>query len=253
MADTLVIVPTYNERDGIEALVREVFANLPAAHLLVVDDNSPDGTGRLADELSAAEPRLHVLHRARKEGLGRAYVAGFRWALDRGYEYVFEMDADLSHNPEDLPRLLNTVRTTADVAIGSRFIGGVRVINWPLSRLVLSKGAAAYVRLITGLPICDPTSGYKCYRRAVLEAMDIDSIRSIGYAFQIETIHRAWLAGFRLLEVPIVFEDRRVGVSKMSGWIVGEALGVVWRLCLGNCFRRRPRRRHPQSRAAAGG
>lgn len=253
MNDALVVIPTYNEKENVREIARAVTTACPQADLLIVDDNSPDGTGRMADELAAKEPRIHVLHRTDKQGLGRAYVAGFKWALERHYPFIFEMDADFSHNPADVPRLLEAART-ADIALGSRYIGGVRVINWPLSRLFLSKGAAVYVRVITGMPVTDPTSGFKCYRRAVLEEIDLDHIRSNGYSFQIETIHQAWMRGFRIAEVPITFEERRSGFSKMSAKIVREALWMVWKLWFRCGLRRQPRQKvHPRSVLGTGG
>lgn len=251
MGDTLVIIPTYNERENVEAVSAAVHAALPAADLLFVDDASPDGTGDLADALAARDPRIHVLHRAGKQGLGRAYVAGFQWALQRAYGFIFEMDADFSHDPSDVPRL-RTKAGEADLVLGSRFVGGIRITNWPLSRLMLSVSAAAYVRLVTGMPFADPTGGFKCYRRAVLEAMDLETICSNGYSFQIETLHRAWIGGFRVVEIPIIFEDRRAGTSKMNTSIVGEALALVWRLAVRSRFRRRPAGVHPHSVAAGG-
>lgn len=247
MSRTLVIVPTYNESENVGPLSAAILAACPGAEILFIDDGSPDGTGARIDEMIRSEPRIHVLHRPAKSGLGRAYVAGFRWALDREYEFIFEMDADFSHRPSDLPRLLEA-GDRADVAIGSRYRGGIRVMNWPLNRLLLSKGAALYVRLLCGLPVEDPTSGFKCYRRAVLEQIDTDSLHSNGYSFQIETLHRAWMRGFRLEEVPIVFEDRAVGISKMHSGIVREALWMVWRLWAQSGFRRKP----PRNAAGAG-
>jgi dolichol-phosphate mannosyltransferase len=208
--------------------------------LLVVDDNSPDGTGKLADELAAKHPEVHVLHRAEKNGLGRAYLAGFKWALERGYEFVFEMDGDFSHNPDDVPAFLEAAQQ-ADLVLGSRYMNGIRIINWPLSRLMLSKGAAFYVRVITGMPITDPTGGYKCFRRAALLALNLDAVRSNGYSFQIELTHKLWRQGYRVAEVPIIFTERVEGHSKMSGHIVSEALFMVWRLFFQNGCRRSPR------------
>lgn len=251
MGDTLVIIPTYNERENVEAVSAAVHAALPSTDLLFVDDASPDGTGDLADALAARDTRIHVLHRAGKQGLGRAYVAGFQWALARAYGFVFEMDADFSHDPSDVPRL-RAKAAEADLVLGSRFVGGIRITNWPLSRLMLSVSAAAYVRLVTGMPFADPTGGFKCYRRAVLEAMDLESIRSNGYSFQIETLHCAWISGFRVVEIPIIFEDRRAGTSKMNTSIVGEALALVWRLAIKSRFQRRPAAVHPHSVAAGG-
>lgn len=251
MSDTLVIIPTYNEKENAESVARAVLAACPEADLLFVDDNSPDGTGELADELAASEPRIHVLHREQKQGLGRAYIAGFRWALERpDYRFIMEMDADFSHDPQAVPQL-RAAAQTADLVLGSRYIGGIRVINWPLNRLILSTGAALYVRLITGMPFTDPTGGFKCFRREVLAAMELDAIRSNGYSFQIEMTHTAWHLGFRIAESPIVFEERREGQSKMSGGIVNEALWMVWKLLARCGYRRRPRGVHPHSVAAA--
>jgi len=246
MADGLIITPTFNERDNVEAISQAALAALPDTDYLFVDDNSPDGTGELLDRLAAADPRIHVLHRPGKQGLGRAYVAGFLWALERTYSYVFEMDADFSHNPAELPRL-RAAAEKADLVLGSRFVGGIRITNWPLSRLMLSVCAATYVRAITGMPFADPTGGFKCYRREVLEEIDVPTLRSNGYSFQIETLHRAWIRGFRVVELPIVFEDRRSGVSKMNRSIVSEAFGLVGRLALRSRFRRRPWGVHPRS------
>jgi dolichol-phosphate mannosyltransferase len=248
MNPVLVIVPTYNERDNLPNLVKRINAQAVEADILVVDDNSPDGTGQLADEIAAANPTVHVLHRKVKDGLGRAYIAGFQWALAKHYEFIFEMDGDFSHNPSDLPAFVEAAKT-ADVAIGSRYKDGIRVINWPLNRLVLSLGAAQYVKLVTGMPFTDPTGGYKCFRRAALQAVDLDHIRSNGYSFQIEMTHKIWRQGLKVVEVPIIFTDRFVGSSKMSRNIVWEALAMVWRLWFQNGLRRRPSVR--QNRVAA--
>lgn len=251
MSDTLVIIPTYNEKENAEAISMAVLAACPEAAILVVDDNSPDGTGDLADRLAAGEPRIHVLHREQKQGLGRAYLAGFRWALERPqYRFIMEMDADFSHDPKAVPQL-RAAAQTADLVLGSRYVGGIRVINWPLNRLILSTGAALYVRLITGMPFTDPTGGFKCFRREVLAAIDLDGIHSNGYSFQIEMTHAAWHLGFQIAESPIVFEERREGQSKMSGGIVNEALWMTWKLLARCGYRRRPRGVHPQSVAAA--
>ncbi len=227
----LVIIPTYNERTNLPLLVPAVLAQDPRLEILVVDDNSPDGTGALADELARTEPRVHVLHRPAKAGLGKAYLAGFRWALDRGYAFVFEMDADFSHDPKYLPDFLREIRD-ADLVIGSRYKTGVNVVNWPLSRLLLSVGANRYARWVTGLPLTDSTGGFKCFRRAVLEAIPLDRVKSNGYAFQIEMSFRAWRKGFRIKEIPIVFTDRVEGQSKMNKRIVREAIWMVWWLRL---------------------
>jgi dolichol-phosphate mannosyltransferase len=250
MSDTLVVIPTYNEKENAEPIAKAVLAACPEADILFVDDNSPDGTGQLADQLSAAEPRIHVLHRPQKQGLGRAYIAGFRWALERPqYRFVMEMDADFSHDPKAVPQL-RAAAQKADLVLGSRYVGGLRVINWPLNRLILSTGAALYVRLITGMPFTDPTGGFKCFRREVLAAMNLDEICANGYSFQIEMTHVAWHLGFRIVESPIVFEERREGQSKMSGGIVNEALWMVWKLLARCGFHRHSRTVHPHSVAA---
>jgi dolichol-phosphate mannosyltransferase len=227
----LVVLPTYNERVNLPLIVPQILEQDPRLEVLIVDDNSPDGTGQLADELAAAEPRVHVMHRAEKAGLGKAYLAGFRWALDRGYDYVLEMDADFSHDPKFLGQLLAAAKD-ADLVIGSRYRAGVNVINWPISRLLLSIGANQYARWITGLPLTDSTAGFKCFRREVLEAIDFEKVRSNGYSFQIEMSFRAWKKGFRLMEIPIVFTDRMEGQSKMNKRIVREAIWMVWWLRL---------------------
>jgi dolichol-phosphate mannosyltransferase len=250
MSDTLVVVPTYDEKENVRSLSEAILRVSPQTDLLFVDDNSPDGTGEMLDALAAQDRRIQVVHRERKMGLGRAYVEGFRWALEHEYGFVFEMDADFSHNPADVPRL-RAAAETADLVLGSRFAGGIRVVNWPLSRLILSKGAAMYVRWITGLPLADPTGGFKCYRRAVIESMRLDAIASNGYSFQIETAHHAWINGFRVVEIPITFEERRLGQSKMNARIVREALWVVWRLAARCRFRRRPAPPHSRSVARA--
>ena len=239
---TLVVVPTYNERENLPKLVDRLFALSEAVEILVVDDGSPDGTGQWVSETAQGNNRLHLLSRTAKNGLGRAYVAGFQWALDHGYDLVVQMDADFSHSPEDVPKLISGIRETeADLAIGSRYVGGIRVINWPLKRLVLSVGASYYVKWITGMPLWDPTGGFKCWRKRTLEAIDLPSVQSNGYGFQIEMNHRTWIRGFRVTEVPIIFADRIEGVSKMSKKIVIEALMMVWGLLIRSGFRRSPR------------
>ena len=226
----LVIVPTYNERFNIARLIPAVLAQDPSLEMLVVDDASPDGTGGVVDAIAANNGRVHVIHREGKLGLGTAYIAGFSWALERKYDLVFEMDADFSHNPELLPEFLQAVKE-ADVVLGSRYQGGrVNVVNWPMSRLFLSYAANIYARAVTGLPVSDTTGGFKCFRRIVLESIDLNSVRSNGYAFQIEMSFRAWKHGFRIFEIPIIFVDRTEGVSKMSKKIVREAIWMVWRL-----------------------
>ncbi len=239
-AKALIVVPTYNERDNVERLSTVVLGTYPTVELLFIDDNSPDGTGQIVDALAQREPRIHVLHRAGKQGLGTAYLTGFKWALQRDYAYIFEMDADFSHDPKYIADFLAAIQE-ADLVLGSRYTVGVSVINWPLSRLLLSKFATRYVRLVTGMPASDATGGFKCFRRTVLETINLDKIRSNGYSFQIEMSYYAWLAGFRIREVPIVFYDRIDGVSKMNKKIVREAIMVVWRLFFGHLFVRKPR------------
>ena len=218
--------------------------SLPVAvDVLIVDDNSPDGTGKIADALAAHYPQLHVLHRSEKNGLGRAYIAGFQWALERGYEFIFEMDCDFSHDPDEIPNFLKAAEK-ADLVIGSRYTGGVRVVNWPLKRLLLSRFAGIYVWLVTGLPITDPTGGYKCFRRRALQAINLEAIRSNGYSFQIEMTHRLWRDGYKVAEVPITFTERVEGSSKLSRGIVVEAFWMVWWLWLQNGLRRWPRKRN---------
>lgn len=228
----LVIIPTYNEASNLPQIVPAVLKQDPRLEILVVDDNSPDGTGDIADRMAQTKTRVHVLHRQAKEGLGRAYLAGFRWGLDQGYQAMFEMDADFSHDPAFLPRFLEAIEH-ADVVLGSRYATGVNVINWPISRLLLSLGANLYARGVTGLPLSDSTGGFKCFRREVLETIDLGAIASKGYAFQIELTYRTHQAGFRIAEVPIIFPDRKLGTSKMSGRIVREAMINVVKLRLG--------------------
>ncbi len=235
----LVIVPTYNESRNLGSLVPLILAQDPRLNVLVVDDNSPDGTGQIADGLAAKHPdRVFVLHRAGKLGLGTAYVAGFRWALERDYIYVLEMDADFSHDPKHLPQFLDAIEDH-DLVLGSRYLNGrVTVVNWPMTRLLLSYFANIYARVITGLKLFDATGGFKCFRRCVLETINLDAVRSNGYAFQIEMSFRAWRKGFGIHEIPIVFVDRTDGASKMSGAIVREAVWMVWRLRLQALFGR---------------
>jgi dolichol-phosphate mannosyltransferase len=242
MHRAVVVIPTYDEKENVRSIARAVFEQLPETDLLFVDDNSPDGTGQILDEMASADGRVHVMHRPGKSGLGRAYINGFKWALNRDYTFIFEMDADFSHDPRELPNFLKAAEN-ADLVLGSRYVGGIRILNWPLSRLLLSKGAAIYVNAITGLPVTDPTGGFKCYRRTVLEAIDLDKVVSNGYSFQIEMTHTAWVGGFRIVEIPIVFEDRRSGYSKMNKAIAKEAFWMVWRLAFRNGFRRSPPRR----------
>jgi dolichol-phosphate mannosyltransferase len=238
---TLVIVPTYNERDNLPPLIDRLMALPVQVDVLVVDDSSPDGTGKLADEIASRHPAIHVLHRQIKNGLGRAYCDGFKWALERGYEFIFEMDADFSHNPSDIPSFLEAARThDADLVLGTRYKDGIRVLNWPPQRLMLSLGAGIYVRAITGMGISDPTGGFKCFRRRALARIDLDGVRSNGYSFQIEMTHKVWRRGGRIAEVPIIFTDRFQGSSKMSRAIMIEAFTMVWRLLAQNRFRRWP-------------
>ena len=227
---SLIVVPTYNERDNVRLVAEQFLAALPGTELLFVDDNSPDGTGAILDELAAAEPRLHVMHRAGKLGLGTAYVEGFGWGLARGYEYLFEMDADGSHDPKYLPTMLALAEDGADVVIGSRYVPGGGTENWSLGRKVISRGGGLYARTVLGIDVRDVTAGFVCWRRAALEALDLSSVSSNGYSFQIEMKYRAHQKGLRLVETPIMFVDRRVGQSKMSRAIVAEALVKVWAL-----------------------
>ena len=222
----LVVIPTYNERDNVEAIVERVTASVADAHVLIVDDHSPDGTGKIADEIAAADPRVHVLHRTAKAGLGGAYIAGFGWGLERGYDVLVEMDADGSHAPEQLTRLLDALRE-ADLVIGSRWVPGGTVVNWAKSRELLSRGGNLYTRVALGVDIRDATGGYRAYRRALLEEIDYRSVVSEGYCFQVDLAWRAARGGFRVVEVPITFAERERGESKMSGSIVREAL---WRV-----------------------
>jgi dolichol-phosphate mannosyltransferase len=226
----LVIVPTYNERENIERLIERVLAQDPRIEMLIVDDGSPDGTGAVVDAIAAKDSRVHIIHREKKMGLGTAYIAGFKWALERDYAYVLEMDADFSHDPIHLPQFLSAIEN-ADLVLGSRYQHGrVTVVNWPITRLILSYCANIYARGVTGLQLWDATGGFKCFRRSVLEAIDLEHVRSNGYAFQIEMSFRAWKKHFRIAEIPIVFVDRSEGTSKMSNKIVREAVWMVWRL-----------------------
>ena len=232
-SDSIVIIPTYNERENIENIIRAVFGLEHGFHILVVEDNSPDGTADIVKRLQRGEfaDRLFMLQRPGKQGLGTAYIAGFRWALERDYEYIFEMDADFSHSPADLPRLYAACRDEgADVSIGSRYVSGVNVVNWPMGRVLMSYFASKYVRLITGLPIHDTTAGFVCYRRRVLQTIPLDSIRFKGYAFQIEMKFTAYKYAFRIHEVPVIFINRELGTSKMNSSIFGEAVFGVIRL-----------------------
>lgn len=226
----LVIIPTYNESQNINKILAAIFEqNIENLHVLVVDDNSPDGTGEIVAEMKKENQRIHLLQREQKAGLGTAYVAGFKYALENGYDLILEMDADFSHDPKELKNLIHATEKY-DVVLGSRYVDGINVVHWPLVRLLLSIGASKYTRLITGLPVRDCTSGFKCFRRAVLEAIDLDRIHSDGYSFQIEMNFKAWKKGFRIGEIPIIFIDRAAGSSKMSKKIVREAIWMVWKL-----------------------
>jgi dolichol-phosphate mannosyltransferase len=229
VSDSLVIIPTYNEKENIEKMIRKVFSLTKDFHLLIVEDNSPDGTGAIVKQLMPEfEGKLFILERKGKLGLGTAYIDGFRWALSKGYEYIFEMDCDFSHNPDDLVRLYAACENGADVAIGSRYIKGVNVVNWPMGRVLMSYGASMYVRFVLGVPIQDTTAGFKCYRANVLRTINLNDIKFMGYAFQIEMKYTAWKLGFKIVEVPIIFTDRTEGTSKMSSRIFKEAfLGVL--------------------------
>jgi len=233
MPQSLIVIPTYNEVDNVRGIARDFLAALPGTELLFVDDNSPDGTGAVLDELAAAEPRIHVMHRAGKLGLGTAYVEGFGWGLARGYEYLFEMDADGSHDPKYLRGMLALAEDGADLVVGSRYVPGGGTENWGLGRKVISRGGSLYARTILGVDVRDVTAGFVCWRRGALEAIDLATITSNGYSFQIEMKYRALKQGLRLVETPIIFVDRRVGQSKMSRAIVAEALLKVWALRFG--------------------
>jgi dolichol-phosphate mannosyltransferase len=229
--DKLVIIPTYNEKENIETIIRKVFSLTGDFHLLIVDDGSPDGTAKIVKSLQKEFPeRLHIAERTGKLGLGTAYILGFKWALEKGYQHIFEMDADFSHNPDDLIRLYDACKSGADLAIGSRYVRGGKVENWPWDRIFISKGGALYTKLITWMPVNDPTAGFICYSRKVLEAIPLDNVQFIGYAFQIEMKYRAWKHGFKIKEVPITFIDRREGTSKMTKGIVKEAIYGVWKM-----------------------
>lgn len=232
-SDSIVIIPTYNEKENIEKIIRAVFSLEKCFHILVIDDGSPDGTAAIVHGLIDREfgGRLHIIERAGKQGLGTAYITGFKWALAHGYDYIFEMDADFSHDPADLPRLYAACHDEGyDVAIGSRYVSGVNVVNWPIGRVLMSYFASQYVRLVTGFKVHDTTAGFKCYRRRVLETIELDKVRFKGYAFQIEMKYTAYKIGFKIKEVPVIFVNRREGMSKMSGGIFGEAFFGVMRL-----------------------
>ncbi len=233
----LIIIPTYNESENVRKLVAEIFSYQKEIHILFVDDNSADGTATIIKDLQQGNKQIHLLERPRKMGLGTAYLAGFKYALGKGYDYIFEMDADFSHDPKEIPNFLKAIEEN-DLVLGSRYISGVNVVNWPLYRLLLSYGANVYSRLATGLPVMDATGGFKCFRREVLESLDFSKVKSNGYAFQIELSYKAWKNGFRLKEIPIIFIDRVAGVSKLSKVIIWEALFLVWKLRFNSIFRK---------------
>ncbi|MDR2823809.1 MAG: polyprenol monophosphomannose synthase [Prevotellaceae bacterium] len=245
----LVIIPTYNEKENIENIIRAVIGLNADFHILIIDDGSPDGTAAIVKRMQAEfSDLLFLVERKGKLGLGTAYIAGFKWGLQHGYDYIFEMDADFSHNPADLPRLYNACANEgADVAIGSRYVSGVNVVNWPMNRVLMSYCASKYVRIITGMKIADTTAGFKCYRRKVLETIGLDNIRFKGYGFQIEMKFTAYKCGFALKEVPIIFINRELGVSKMSGGIFGEAFLGVIKLKIGSWFKKYPQKESPES------
>ena len=238
MSDAIVIIPTYNEIENIESIIRTVFSQEKQFHVLIVDDNSPDKTGECVKNLQQEfKDQLFLLERKEKSGLGTAYIAGFEWALEKSYQYIFEMDADFSHNPDDLINLYNACAIDgADVAVGSRYVKGITVVNWPMSRIILSYGASRYVRLITRMTVKDSTAGFICYKRAVLEAIDLKKIEFVGYAFQIEMKFKAFKKGFKIIEIPVIFKDRTKGKSKMSGSIISEAIFGVISLKLKSLF-----------------
>jgi len=243
-SDSIVIIPTYNEKENIEKIIRAIFALEKSFHILVIDDGSPDGTAAIVRELMSTEfgGRLHIIVRSGKLGLGTAYIAGFKWALEHDYEYIFEMDADFSHDPNDLPRLYAACHDEGyDVAIGSRYVSGVNVVNWPIGRVLMSYFASKYVRLVTGFSVHDTTAGFKCYKRRVLQTIELDKIRFKGYAFQIEMKYTAYKIGFKIKEVSVIFVNRREGVSKMSGGIFGEAFFGVMKLRWDGLTRKYPK------------
>jgi dolichol-phosphate mannosyltransferase len=229
MAKTLVVTPTYNEAENVERIMSAVLSQDPSIEILIVDDNSPDGTAQIVEKIQASNNRVHLLKRAGKMGLGTAYVEGFKFAINNNYDFVMEIDADFSHDPNEIPNFLKKIQEF-DVVLGSRYINGVRILNWPIRRLILSYGASLYTRIITGMPIKDATGGYKCFRIAVLKSINLDNIHSNGYAFQIEMNYKAWKKGFKIFELPITFVDRTHGTSKMSKKIVYEAVLLVWKL-----------------------
>ena len=237
MPRSLVIIPTFNEAENINSLLPAVLSQAPNIDILIIDDNSPDGTARLVRDMMSVDSRIKLLERPGKMGLGTAYVRGFKFAIEHGYDFVFEMDADFSHSPKEIPNFLKKIQEY-DLVLGSRYINGVRVLNWPMRRLLLSFSANVYTQILTGLPVRDATGGFKCFRREVLESIDLDRVKSNGYAFQIEMSFKAWKKGFRLAEIPIIFLDRRSGVSKMSRKIVYEAVFMLWTLRLRSLFNR---------------
>ncbi len=238
----IVIIPTFKERENIEAIIKAIFSLSIPFDILIIDDNSPDGTADIVKSLQPSFPNLHILERPGKLGLGTAYITGFKWALGKNYKHIFEMDADFSHDPKDLVRLYKACEDDgADVAIGSRYISGVNVVNWPLTRVLMSYGASIYVRIVTGMRVMDTTAGFKCYKREVLENIKPEHIRSVGYGFQIEMKFIAWKLGYKIIEVPIIFTDRKLGASKMSGGIFNEALWGVLRMKLRSMFTKYPR------------
>ena len=243
-SDSIVIIPTYNERENIENIIRAVFGLEKTFHILIIEDGSPDGTAAIVKTLQQEFPdRLFMIERKGKLGLGAAYITGFKWALEHSYEYIFEMDADFSHNPNDLPRLYEACAVQGgDVAIGSRYVSGVNVVNWPMGRVLMSYFASKYVRIVTGLPIHDTTAGFKCYRRQVLETIDLDHIRFKGYAFQIEMKFTAYKCGFKIIEVPVIFINRELGTSKMNSSIFGEAVFGVIKLKVNSWFHTFPQK-----------
>ena len=240
MSDSIILIPTYNEKENIEKIIRKVFSLSKDFNILIIDDNSPDGTAKIIKNLQTEfKDRLFILERAGKLGLGTAYITGFKWAIENKYDFVFEMDADFSHDPEDLVRLYNAaVEENADLVIGSRYITGVNVVNWPMGRVLMSYYASAYVRFVTGMKIRDTTAGFKCYRRCVLENIALDNIKMKGYAFQIEMKFTTWKLGYKIFEVPIIFTDRKLGASKMSGGIFNEAVWGVLKMKIGSWFRK---------------
>lgn len=245
MSDSIVIIPTYNEKENVENIIRTVFSLEKEFHILIIDDGSPDGTADIVKALMSEFPeRLFIVERQGKQGLGTAYIRGFQWALDHDYAFIFEMDADFSHNPDDLPRLYNAcIDEDADVAVGSRYINGVNVVNWPLGRVLMSYFASVYVRFVTGMKIKDTTAGFKCYRRDVLDTIELEKIHFKGYAFQVEMKFTAYKCGFKIIEVPIIFVNRVLGVSKMNSSIFGEALFGVLKLKWWSLFRKYPQKK----------